>query len=118
MGRLGKPVIIVLASIGLLLAGSFDSIRSIYKIGYATFNKQSYLSAEQLDFIRPGLNVEVLDITVSEAREVSVTIRLTDDLGGPLDVNGINTPGPISVRFLWGSSRNRVASINPISTAP
>lgn len=68
---------------------------------YSRFDKRHYLTKKQTDFIRPGLNMEVLSLDVVD-RAVSVTVRLTDDLGGPLDVNGVVTPGPMSASIILG----------------
>jgi OmcA/MtrC family decaheme c-type cytochrome len=102
MGQLSKSILLILASIGILIAGSFESLQSLYKLGYETFSKKSFLSAEERDFIRPGLHAEVLGTEVSEDGSVSVTVRLTDDLGAALDRNGVQTPGPISASYILG----------------
>jgi len=53
----------------------------------------------RISFIRPGIHAEVLDIQVESDGTVQFTFRLVDDFGGGLDVNGFQTPGPISTGF-------------------
>lgn len=47
----------------------------------------------------PGLNVEVLDIAVDSGK-ATVTFRLTDGAGIPLDREGLYTQGPVSTSFV------------------
>lgn len=68
---------------------------------YSRFDKRHYLSEKQMKFIRPGLNLEVIDLSVVD-RAISLTVRLTDDLGGPLDADGVVTPGPLSASMVLG----------------
>jgi OmcA/MtrC family decaheme c-type cytochrome len=84
---------------GVLLVGA--TTQTYKSLNYSKFSKKHYLSAKKLDFIRPGLNVEVMDLSVVDPT-VSVTLKIVDDLGAPLDVNGVQTPGPISASFLLG----------------
>lgn len=69
---------------------------------YSKFDKRYYLTAQQIAFVRPGLNLNVQDIQV-DGRAVSVTFTVADDRGLPLDLDGIFTPGPIRARFLLGT---------------
>jgi len=68
---------------------------------YSRFEKSHYLTSKQTDYIRPGLNLEMLDLSVAD-RTVELTLRLTDDLGAALDPTGIDTPGTMSARLVVG----------------
>jgi OmcA/MtrC family decaheme c-type cytochrome len=67
---------------------------------YKTSQLESYLSEDQVTYIRPGLNVKVNSITIPADRQAVVDFSLTDDLDQPLDRAGKATPGVISVSFI------------------
>ncbi|MGE5235405.1 MAG: OmcA/MtrC family decaheme c-type cytochrome [Acidobacteriota bacterium] len=59
-----------------------------------------YLTAEQIAYIRPGLNITVNSVTVAADGKVVADISFADDGGQPLDRQGVLTPGPLSISFL------------------
>ncbi len=60
-----------------------------------------YLSADDLVYIRPGLNIAILGtVTIPTDRKPVVTIQMTDDKGQPLDRAGVLTPGTVSTSFI------------------
>ena len=65
-------------------------------------DKTFYLSEKQREYIRPGLVLTVLDVSVDEDRHVSVTYKITSDDGFPLDRTGFLTPGSVSSSFVLG----------------
>jgi len=69
---------------------------------YSKFDKKLYLDNQKRALIRPGLNAEIEGVEVGGDRSVAVTIRISDDFGQPLDVNGVLTPGAISRSWLLG----------------
>ena len=78
---------------------------------YALTQKEAYLAPDALTYIRPGFNIKIQAVTnFAPGQKPVVELYYTDDLGGPLDRNGLATPGPISVRFipaLWNPSTRR-----------
>lgn len=48
------------------------------------------------------LNIEILDVFISENREVIVTLNITDELGNPLDKSDINSINFIIARIVNG----------------
>jgi OmcA/MtrC family decaheme c-type cytochrome len=58
------------------------------------------LSAAAAAFINPGLTIVVDSASVANDGTISVTYTLTDPLGLPLDINGVNTPGPIRIGYV------------------
>ncbi|MEK7993073.1 MAG: OmcA/MtrC family decaheme c-type cytochrome, partial [Planctomycetota bacterium] len=66
---------------------------------YAPAQKEFYLDARQLAYIRPGLTIQVqkAEIAGDTAR---VTLRISDDKGTALDRDGIATPGVVSLNFV------------------
>jgi OmcA/MtrC family decaheme c-type cytochrome len=67
---------------------------------YNTHNLAYYLTPEQVTFVRPGLVMTITGASISANGTISTTFTLTDLLGLPLDINGVYTPGPISVSFV------------------
>jgi hypothetical protein len=67
---------------------------------YTAKDKEFYLTTEQLLFIRPGLELEILDVNIPADRQTEVTFRLTDPGGLALDRSGVTTPGPVSTSFI------------------
>ena len=59
-----------------------------------------YMNPLLVDFVRPGLTVQLENPTASADGTMSVDVRVTDDRGLPLDRNGIFTPGEVSLRFI------------------
>ncbi len=80
--------------------GAFAANNGVRQVRYSPFDKKSYLTAAQIAFVRPGLDLQVQDISVGEDRRVTVEYTVADDRGLPLDLNGVFTPGPISPRYL------------------
>jgi OmcA/MtrC family decaheme c-type cytochrome len=109
-----------LVIMGFVLVGVSAATLSKFS-PYSRFDLRYYLTKEKADFIRPGLNLEVVDLSV-EDRAVSVTVRLTDDLGGPLDSNGVVTPGPMSASVVLGyipqGETQYVALTTRVQTSP
>ena len=67
---------------------------------YTTKDKENYLTPEQMLFIRPGLEVIIMDVNIPADRQTEVTFKLTDPAGLPLDRSGVFTPGPVSTSFI------------------
>lgn len=67
---------------------------------YTTKNKEFYLNSDEVFFIRPGLNIEILDVVIPADRQLEVTYSLKDPGGLPLDIEGIFTPGPVDMRYM------------------
>lgn len=67
---------------------------------YTSKDKEFYLSTEQLEFIRPGLEIELISVVLPADMQLEVTYSITDPGGMPLDAAGITTPGEVDVRFV------------------
>jgi OmcA/MtrC family decaheme c-type cytochrome len=80
-------------------------------VAYASTQKEAFLAPDQLTYIRPGLNIKIASVTnFGPGQKPVVEVFLTDDLKGPLDRNGLVTPGVISLRFipaLWDPATRR-----------
>ncbi len=67
---------------------------------YTTKDREFYLTADQILFIRPGLELEILEVVIPSDRQLEVTFKLTDPAGLGLDRDGVTTPGPVSTSFI------------------
>ena len=96
--------------------------RQATPVTYDANQKEFFLSADQLTYIRPGLNVKIASVTnVAPGQSPIVEILLTDDLGAPLDRNGVLTPGPITAEFVlgqWSASTYDYVNLTTLAFAP
>src|ERR1035441_3772696 len=88
--------------------------REATPVAYDATEKEAYLAAEALDYIRPGLNIQIASVTnVASGQKPVVEFYLTDNLNGPLDRYGLLTPGTVTLRFTvatWNASTRRYRS--------
>jgi len=66
---------------------------------YTTKDKEFYLTPEELLFIRPGLDIEILDVVIPADMQLEVTYSIKDPAGLGLDHDGVTTPGVTDMRF-------------------
>lgn len=59
-----------------------------------------YADANLVNFVRPGLAVKILSASIESDGTIKTRFRLTDPRGLPLDMSGVATPGPVSVRIM------------------
>ncbi len=83
-----------------LLTLSLGAARLDLVPSYGPFDKASYLTPAQLLFIRPGLDLQIVGVTIPEDRRPVVEFTLKDPGGLPLDIDGVFTPGAVSVTFM------------------
>ncbi len=67
---------------------------------YTAADKEYYLTADEIYFIRPGLDIDVVSVEIPSDMSPLVTFSLKDPGGLPLDIDGIYTPGPVDMRFM------------------
>lgn len=91
-----KITLLIGLAIGLILPMAADPADSQ---AYSPDRKEFYLESKDLDFIRPGLKVDIqrADITGDTA---TVTFRIADDKGVALDKDGVSTPGVVTLNFV------------------
>src|SRR5687767_11986649 len=85
-------LLFVLASAAILVS-SPDS-------GLTPADKAYYADRHTIDFVRPGLDLRILGVTIDNAGLIKVRFRITDPKGLPLDREGVTSPGPVSVSFV------------------
>ncbi len=85
---------------------------------YKKTQAEYYLTEKQLQYIRPGIHVTVEDIQIPADRHPVVEITFTDDMGQPLDREGLVTPGAISFSYIlsWYNVERR--DYVPYTTRP
>jgi OmcA/MtrC family decaheme c-type cytochrome len=67
---------------------------------YSAVEKAFYLSPEDSAWIRPGLKLQIQNISIPADRKPVVTFRITDDKGVPLDRTGVLTPGTVTSNWV------------------
>ena len=92
------------------------------KYAFLPSDKEAYLDADQLAWIRPGFKIRVNSITIGADRRPVVDFNITDDLDQPLDREGKLTPGTASPSFIlaWYNPETRLytAYTTRTQTAP
>ena len=89
---------------------------------YTPDQKEYYLSANELAYIRPGLNIKIVGVSnVAPGLNPVVEILMTDSLGGALDRNGVATPGTIGVEFVlaqWNAGTYEYINLTTVAFGP
>jgi OmcA/MtrC family decaheme c-type cytochrome len=71
------------------------------EVQYTKYQKEFYLTEEQLSWARPGFTTEIIDVEIPADRYPVVELMYYDDFGQPLDRAGIETPGTIRFSFVF-----------------
>lgn len=79
--------------------------RNVQRSGYSIHDQEYYVAANTIQFVRPGLNISIVSASITGGGVISTDFKVTDvpPAGAapqPLDITGVNTPGPISLNFL------------------
>lgn len=98
-GVLLRTPIVLITVLALLLGAEAVSLAA-KKQGWTPHDLAYYLSPQALNFIRPGLAVKILGVTIGTDNKVVVRFSVADPKGAPLDRLGIVTPGPVSTSFI------------------
>ncbi len=96
-----RIVLLLLLSFLLVTAAGIAALLTDSGQGYTPLDKAFYLTADQAQWIRPGLNVTINDITIPADNKPVVTFTLTDGAGQPLDRTGVMTPGTVSTSWIF-----------------
>ncbi len=97
--------LVVLAALSASAVPSHDAVQLRHfkrpqSALYTSHQVEFYLDEQQIEYIRPGLNIEVMDISIPADLHPVVELMVTDDRGQPLDREGNVTPGELDIRFL------------------
>jgi OmcA/MtrC family decaheme c-type cytochrome len=60
----------------------------------------SSLDPNIVNYIRPGVKVKIVSAAIAQDGTITARVNLTDPKGVPLDKDGINSPGAISMSFI------------------
>ncbi len=92
VNRLGAALVVVAGTVVLMSAPK--------KTEFTIHDKEYYAAPNVINFVRPGLAIKIVSANIAQDGTISVDYRLTDPRQLPLDQQGIQTPGPITVSFL------------------
>lgn len=95
--------IVLLISIFLLVAGFGLAVFSqdlSQPQTYSPLDLAAYLSSNDVVWIRPGLNVSILNVAIGSDRKPVVTYQIADGSNQPLDRDGNLTPGKVATNFI------------------
>src|SRR6266542_1435687 len=67
---------------------------------YTATSKEFYLTQDQFDFARPGIDYKINGVTIGADSKPVVDVSITDSLGAPVDRLGIQTPGVVTASFV------------------
>lgn len=95
-----RSVIFILLTVIFLGGTVLTALGNPEEKTYSPLDKRHYLATEDTVWIRPGLNLEIVSVSIPDNRKPVVTFRVTDDLKQPLDRTGILTPASISTSFV------------------
>lgn len=110
----------------LALTGSVALVGAARKTGFTVHDKAYYADLHLIQFVRPGLSINIVSAKIASDGTISVDFKVTDvppsgQPAQPLDITGVNTPGPISLSFLIASIPNGqaqyVSYISRVATA-
>ncbi len=62
--------------------------------------RMAYLDANTISYLRPGVVVKVTSAAIASDGTITARFKITDPKGVPLDMDGITSPGPVSIRFI------------------
>jgi OmcA/MtrC family decaheme c-type cytochrome len=97
VSRIGRYLVCFLAAAGSLLLLSASNPK---KTAFTPHDKAFYADSSTVNFVRPGLTIAIVSAKIANDGTISVDYKLTDPKGLPLDRDGIQTPGAISVSFV------------------
>ncbi len=89
-------LLLSLSVAGVGIAAIEDDNQQVYSV----LEKAFYLSAADAIWIRPGLNLTVSNVSIGSDFKPTVTFRITDNGGQPLDREGKLTPGAVSLGII------------------
>ncbi len=83
-----------------VLAGALVLTGAPKRSQFGVHDREYYLDPMTLQFIRPGLAINIVSANIAADGTISVDYKLTDPKGLALDQSGITTPGPITLSFI------------------
>jgi OmcA/MtrC family decaheme c-type cytochrome len=92
---------VIIRTIGIVtvLAGAIG-LQSAGKSSFRKNQKAFYADANVINFVRPGLAFKVSSASIASDGTITARVLVTDPQGLPLDKNGVDTPGTVSMSFV------------------
>ncbi len=84
----------------LTIAGSAILVGNSVAPARSVRSKALFLDPEVIDFVRPGLVLQITGASIASNGTITAQFSITDPAGLPLDRTGVNTPGAVSVSFI------------------
>src|ERR1039458_3539142 len=92
----GKAVVLlVVAGSIVILSGQRATTKPTKPIAVTSSSAQA-----TVEYVNPGLVFSVVSAKIASDGTISVDYKITDGSSLPLDINGIQTPGVVSPKFL------------------
>lgn len=88
-----------------VLAGAV-ALQSASKNSFTKRDKAYYADATVINFVRPGLVFKISTASIGSDGTITARVLVTDVQGLPLDRNGIDTPGAVSMSFIAATIPN------------
>jgi OmcA/MtrC family decaheme c-type cytochrome len=92
-------VLVVVAASAFMMSGQ-DKARLEPKARFDAHDLAAYATNAMIQYVNPGLVFSVVSANITNAGVISVTYKVADPTGLPLDTAGIQTPGTISTSYL------------------
>src|SRR3954447_6264004 len=70
------------------------------KSGTAQKPRLSFMDSNAISYIRPGITAKVVSAAIAKDGTITARVKIADPKGVPLDMDGINTAGPVTLRFI------------------
>ncbi len=90
--------------------------------GYSVHSKAAYLDPNTANFVRPGLVIKITSAAIADDGTITTRFKLTDPKGLPIDKDGIQTPGVVSLgmvaAYIPKGQTQYVAYTTRIETSP
>jgi OmcA/MtrC family decaheme c-type cytochrome len=83
-----------------IVCAAFLGLSGAPRKTYSPREKAFYASDAVIAFVRPGLLITINSAQIAADGTISVTYKLTDPKGAPLDITGVTTPGAVSLSYV------------------
>src|SRR5438270_1959472 len=70
------------------------------KSGTAQKPRLSFMDSNAISYIRPGITAKVVSAAIAQDGTITARVKIADPKGVALDMDGVNTAGPVTLRFI------------------
>ena len=86
-----------LTLVGLVGIGGALALPGSSRLKFTKHDKGYYSPQDQIEFVRSGIVFKIVQANITPDGTIVATFKITDPQGLPLDLNGVNPPGPVKV---------------------